>query len=400
MAHERVRQRVQPPRARAPRRATAEDARERGRGAPSPARVRSSSPGGTEVDNPRGQGHRPGPAERRPPRTRVVTSAIEHHAVLTRRGPRPLRRLRRPDGPQPQRCGHPGGLRAKTRRGTTPHSRERAAAPPPEGERAASHRGENETPVAVHHRTRRGAAGEGRGGLRDAREQRGGHRVAGTSRRWRRSPPSTACPCTRTPCRPRAPLDVWALGRAREPRGSQDRHAPGYRTALDRAGHPLRRRSAAAVTSGVAGPGPPPWRARWVPAVLERAEAGTCEEHARRTAAPRDRPIAGILDRVFLDAPLHGPGSQTSGGNRLATDASCFPGSTGRPCWWTLRTAGGVSGPRARRVPRNRRTRSPRKAFTVASTAVRQLRQGHHRAGGRHGDRRHGGRGRSTWGRG
>ena len=60
---------------------------------------------------------------------------------------------------------------------------------------------------------------------------------------------------------------------------------------------------------------------------LERAEVER-EEHARRTAALRDRLIEGILGRV-PGALLTGPDPR-AGGNRLATNASfCFPGVNG-----------------------------------------------------------------------
>ncbi|MBK4121162.1 cysteine desulfurase family protein [Kocuria rhizophila] len=89
------------------------------------------------------------------------------------------------------------------------------------------------------------------------------------------------------------------------------------RPLLSGGGHERGRRSGTSTVAGAVG----------LAVALERAEAER-EEHVRRTVALRGRLIEGILGRV-PGALLTGPDS-SAGGNRLATNASfCFPGVNG-----------------------------------------------------------------------
>lgn len=125
------------------------------------------------------------------------------------------------------------------------------------------------------------------------------------------------------------PLDVRALGvSAVSLAGHKIGTPPGIgllwiargtplRPLLSGGGHERGRRSGTSTVAGAVG----------LAVALERAEAER-EEHARRTAALRDRLIEGILDRV-PGALLTGPDPR-AGGNRLAPNASfCFPGVNG-----------------------------------------------------------------------
>ena len=97
-----------------------------------------------------------------PRRTRILSTAVEHHAVLD-----PLHWLAEREGAEVE-------LLPVDRHG------------PPRPRRAA--------------RRRRARPGVGRAGLGDVGQQRGRH-ARSRSTRWSRSPPSTASRCTPTPCR-------------------------------------------------------------------------------------------------------------------------------------------------------------------------------------------------------
>lgn len=279
--------------------------------------------GGTEADNLAVKGIALARRERRPSRTRVVTSAIEHHAVLDSAAD-----LARYDGfthrtvpVDPSGVVTREAFRAALLVDDAARSGSQRTAPGASGRAGGVvHRGESEAPE-------------------------GGTEVAVASVMLANNEVGTVQDIAAlaeiatehgVPLHTDAvqaagvlPLDVRKLGvSALSLAGHKIGTPPGIgllcikrgtplRPLLSGGGHERGRRSGTSTVAGAVG----------LAVALERAEAER-EEHVRRTVALRGRLIEGILGRV-PGALLTGPDS-SAGGNRLATNASfCFPGVNG-----------------------------------------------------------------------
>ena len=294
--------------------------------------------GGTEADNLAVKGIALARRERRPSRTRVVTSAIEHHAVLDSAAD-----LARYDGftartvpVDPSGAVTQEAFRAALL-GNDDAARQGAQhTAPGAGGRAGGvvHRGENETPVAVRPTTAPG----GEPPERDAEVAVASVMLANNEVGTVQDIAALAEIAAEhgVPLHTDAvqaagvlPLDVRALGvSALSLAGHKIGTPPGIgllwiargtplRPLLSGGGHERGRRSGTSTVAGAVG----------LAVALERAEAER-EEHAQRTAALRNRLVDGVLGRV-PGALLTGPDPRL-GGNRLATNASfCFPGVNG-----------------------------------------------------------------------
>ena len=293
--------------------------------------------GGTEADNLAVKGIALARSERRPSRTRVVTSAIEHHAVLDSAAD-----LARYDGfaartvpVDPSGAVTPEAFRAALLGNDAAQQGAQHAAPATGGRAGGVvHRGENETPVAVRSTTAPGGEPPEREAEVAVASVMLANNEVGTVQDIAALAEIAAehgVPLHTDAVQAAGvlSLDVRALGvSALSLAGHKIGTPPGIgllwiargtplRPLLSGGGHERGRRSGTSTVAGAVG----------LAVALERAEAER-EEHARRTAALRDRLIAGILDRV-PDALLTGPDPRL-GGNRLATDASfCFPGVNG-----------------------------------------------------------------------
>lgn len=293
--------------------------------------------GGTEADNLAVKGIALARRERRATRTRVVTSAIEHHAVLDSAAD-----LARYDGftartvpVDPSGAVTPEAFRAALLGNDAAQQGAQHAAPATGGRAGGVvHRGENETPVAVRSTTAPGGEPPEREAEVAVASVMLANNEVGTVQDIAALAEIAAehgVPLHTDAVQAAGvlSLDVRALGvSALSLAGHKIGTPPGIgllwiargtplRPLLSGGGHERGRRSGTSTVAGAVG----------LAVALERAEAER-EEHARRTAALRDRLIAGILDRV-PDALLTGPDPRL-GGNRLATDASfCFPGVNG-----------------------------------------------------------------------
>ena len=293
--------------------------------------------GGTEADNLAVKGIALARRERRATRTRVVTSAIEHHAVLDSAAD-----LARYDGftartvpVDPSGAVTQEAFRAALLGNDAAQQGAQHAAPATGGRAGGVvHRGENETPVAVRSTTAPGGEPPEREAEVAVASVMLANNEVGTVQDIAALAEIAAehgVPLHTDAVQAAGvlPLDVRALGvSALSLAGHKIGTPPGIgllwiargtplRPLLSGGGHERGRRSGTSTVAGAVG----------LAVALERAEAER-EEHARRTAALRDRLIAGILDRV-PDALLTGPDPRL-GGNRLATDASfCFPGVNG-----------------------------------------------------------------------
>ena len=293
--------------------------------------------GGTEADNLAVKGIALARRERRPSRTRVVTSAIEHHAVLDSAAD-----LARYDGftartvpVDPSGAVTPEAFRAALL-GTDAAQQGAQHAAPATGGRAGGvvHRGENETPVAVRSTTAPGGEPPEREAEVAVASVMLANNEVGTVQDIAALAEIAAehgVPLHTDAVQAAGvlPLDVRALGvSALSLAGHKIGTPPGIgllwiargtplRPLLSGGGHERGRRSGTSTVAGAVG----------LAVALERAEAER-EEHARRTAALRNRLVDGVLGRV-PGAVLTGPDPSASG-NRLATNASfCFPGVNG-----------------------------------------------------------------------
>ncbi|WHF24971.1 hypothetical protein QJS66_14830 [Kocuria rhizophila] len=299
-----------------------------------------------------GQGDCSGSPQRRATRTRVVTSAIEHHAVGL--WPRTSPATASPPGRSP--CTPAA---RSPRRPSAPHCwerRRRTAGGAAHGTgrwRAAqaasctAGRTRRRWPSTSPHPTGRHEKAEpgGGGGLRDAREQRGGH--AGHRGTGGRSPPARRPPAHG--CRPgrgkRAPPGRSDPRSERiEPRGYKIGTPGRVSDCSGSRGNTSARCSAAVATNGVAGPEPPPWRERWVSRSPGRAEAER-EEHAathgRRCGTGSSRASSAAFPVPCSPAP-----SASGTGWPRRQLSSLSRGSTGRSVLVDLenRGAAGVLG--------------------------------------------------------
>ena len=293
--------------------------------------------GGTEADNLAVKGIALARSERRPSRTRVVTSAIEHHAVLDSAAD-----LARYDGftartvpVDPSGAVTPEAFRAALLGNDAAQQGAQHAAPATGGRAGGVvHRGENETPVAVRSTTAPGGEPPEREAEVAVASVMLANNEVGTVQDIAALAEIAAehgVPLHTDAVQAAGvlPLDVRALGvSALSLAGHKIGTPPGIgllwiargtplRPLLSGGGHERGRRSGTSTVAGAVG----------LAVALERAEAER-EEHARRTAALRNRLVDGVLGRV-PGALLTGPDPRL-GGNRLATNASfCFPGVNG-----------------------------------------------------------------------
>ena len=293
--------------------------------------------GGTEADNLAVKGVALARSERRPSRTRVVTSAIEHHAVLDSAAD-----LARYDGftartvpVDPSGAVTPEAFRAALLGNDAAQQGAQHAAPATGGRAGGVvHRGENETPVAVRSTTAPGGEPPEREAEVAVASVMLANNEVGTVQDIAALAEIAAehgVPLHTDAVQAAGvlPLDVRALGvSALSLAGHKIGTPPGIgllwiargtplRPLLSGGGHERGRRSGTSTVAGAVG----------LAVALERAEAER-EEHARRTAALRNRLVDGVLGRV-PGALLTGPDPRL-GGNRLATNASfCFPGVNG-----------------------------------------------------------------------
>ena len=293
--------------------------------------------GGTEADNLAVKGVALARSERRPSRTRVVTSAIEHHAVLDSAAD-----LARYDGfaartvpVDPSGAVTPEAFRAALLADDAARQGAQHTAPSAGGRAGGVvHRGENETPVAVRSTTAPGGEPPEREAEVAVASVMLANNEVGTVQDIAALAEIAAehgVPLHTDAVQAAGvlSLDVRALGvSALSLAGHKIGTPPGIgllwiargtplRPLLSGGGHERGRRSGTSTVAGAVG----------LAVALERAEAER-EEHAQRTAALRDRFIEGILGRV-PGAVLTGPDPSASG-NRLATNASfCFPGVNG-----------------------------------------------------------------------
>ncbi|MCT1917576.1 cysteine desulfurase family protein [Kocuria rhizophila] len=293
--------------------------------------------GGTEADNLAVKGIALARRERRPSRTRVVTSAIEHHAVLDSAAD-----LARYDGfthrtvpVDPSGVVTPEAFRAALLADDAARPGSQRTAPGAGGRAGGVvHSGESEAPEAAPSTaTTGGEAPEGGAEVAVASVMLANNEV-GTVQDLAALAEIAAehgVPLHTDAVQAAGvlPLDVRALGvSALSLAGHKIGTPPGIgllwiargtplRPLLSGGGHERGRRSGTSTVAGAVG----------LAVALERAEAER-EEHVRRTAALRDRLIAGILGRV-PGVLLTGPDPR-AGGNRLAPNASfCFPGVNG-----------------------------------------------------------------------